>query len=388
MPNILDTDKAHLLNYPNSLLHKYYIKAGSSVFKLIEGDTLYFKDVSPIHLKELPSISNPERIKKLTIDNTILIKNIIFNVFKNLEELYLKNNQLSNIDGIDKLYNLKKVVIQDNQITDITSLIPLENLTYLNLKNNNISSFNGLESLKNLTYLDLSYNKISDLGNLSALKKLIFLDLSHNLINEIDCRNFPKIKKSAIDLTQNPIIQIRNQNNKVCIFCLVTHLISLLLIENKLIIEINDKAIVLIKENNVFINQDGFWYKSEKVRKNLPGFASVETFSFDTIVTRIKVSELYFSKFSDYSFQEPDSQSEFKELYHTLQSWANSNYKIQILQKRIELPLLKELGDLANIKNANEYIDERDYVHVPVERYVNNRAVREFKTYKIIKKLE
>ena len=59
--------------------------------------------------------------------------------FKNLSELYLLNNQIS----------------------DISSLAGLTNLTVINLKNNNIRDIKPLANLKKLTYLDLSDNQIS-----------------------------------------------------------------------------------------------------------------------------------------------------------------------------------------------------------------------------------
>ncbi|MFX1375197.1 MAG: leucine-rich repeat domain-containing protein [Promethearchaeota archaeon] len=386
IPNLLDSDKSSLLNNPHSLLHKYYIKAGDSIFRLINGDTLSFKNVKSVFLKNLDLIKNPEKVKKIIIDNVGNLKIHFLNHFKNLEELSLQNNQIYNINGIDKLINLKRLQLQDNRIIDISNLSYLENLKYLNLENNIISSYRGLENLTNLTHLVLACNKISKLSDLSPLKNLILLDLSHNNISNIDCEKLPKI--TQIDLTQNPIVLIKNHEDNFAISYAVTFDMSLFLEQDKMTIKIKDIPTILLRKDEVFINQGGFWYKSGKMGKNLPGFASVEEISSDISNSIIEVNELYLSKFSDYRSHETKLLTDFKELCYTLKSWIDRNYCLQILQKQIALPLLRKLK---NVKSLIFYNGEnnKNIVGVPVEKFdKNDKPVREFKTYKIIKRLK
>ena len=389
IPNLLDSDKAQLMNHPHSLLHDYYIKIRDLVVELIDGDTLQFKGVNPIIFKNLHLIQNPERIRKLHIDSVRNLKILSLNCLTHLEELSLQYNELSTIEGIQKLKNITKLELQGNAISDISCLSSFEHLTHLNLENNQISDYRGLEKIQNLTHINLAHNKISKLRDLSTLTNLRSLNLSHNNIHKLDCATLPK--SAHIDLTQNPILQIKNRTNKFSISCAVTFNISLVLIEEKILIHIKHKPVVFLKNGKVYINQGGFWYTSEKVGKDLPGFSSIEEVSLGNADTVIEVDEIYFSKFSDYAFDDSSLEADFKELYYTLQSWMRRNYSTHILQKRIALPLLKELKNAKNAIDPSKEIDNsiHDYVKVPFERLDrNNEPVREFKTYKIIKKLE
>ena len=51
----------------------------------------------------------------------------------NLETLYLKNNNISKIEGLEKLTNLKLLSLDDNKISKIEGLEQLTNLKWLYL---------------------------------------------------------------------------------------------------------------------------------------------------------------------------------------------------------------------------------------------------------------
>ena len=89
---------------------------------------------------------------------------------------------LSTLHFLSNLYlpNLQELFLYDNQITDISPLSSLTNLTYLNISYNKIIDISPLSHLTNLTHLDITHNNISDISSLSHLIDLKALYLYDN----------------------------------------------------------------------------------------------------------------------------------------------------------------------------------------------------------------
>jgi internalin A len=125
----------------------------------------------------------------------------------NLQDLYLRNNLISNISPLQNLTNLHDLNLGANPLSDISPLqnltnlhilglwsttisdySPLQNLTNLHdlyLNNNLINDINFLQNLTSLQFLDLRNNKISDISPLQNLTGLSYLNLADNQINDI-----------------------------------------------------------------------------------------------------------------------------------------------------------------------------------------------------------
>ena len=103
---------------------------------------------------------------------------------KNLTDLSLGNNQITDLTPLSGLTNLKRLALYNNQISDISPLASLTNLTELVLWNNQIKNLKPLAGLTNLKILELDDNKISDLKPLSALTNLTDLSLNNNQIRD------------------------------------------------------------------------------------------------------------------------------------------------------------------------------------------------------------
>jgi len=105
-----------------------------------------------------------------------------------LTELNLTSMYLSDEDIVPLQYmtNLKELYLHNNNISDLSPLSDLTNLESLSLYNNQISDIAPLSGLTNLENLSLSDNKISDLAPLSGLTNLKSLHLSHSGIEELD----------------------------------------------------------------------------------------------------------------------------------------------------------------------------------------------------------
>ena len=103
--------------------------------------------------------------------------------FTNLEEIWLNQNQIQKIEGLEGCVSLKRIFISDNKIERIEGLDGCEQLEVLWLNENSIDSLQGLSKLTNLKQLHLARNRISRIGShLSQLRKLEDLNLSGNLI--------------------------------------------------------------------------------------------------------------------------------------------------------------------------------------------------------------
>ena len=79
--------------------------------------------------------------------------------------------------------DLKKVTLlflNDNQLTDVTGLQKLTQLIWLELNNNQLTSVKGLGKLTQLTYLHLTGNQLTDVKGLEKLTKLKDLRLGFN----------------------------------------------------------------------------------------------------------------------------------------------------------------------------------------------------------------
>ena len=109
----------------------------------------------------------------------------------NLQEIYLYNNGLCEINSIFKrLSNLKKIIYNGNKIKSINknSFQELSNLENLDLMNNQITEINFLNNLTMLKELVLCGNKLDtiDFYSFQDLFNLVKLYLNRNQITRIN----------------------------------------------------------------------------------------------------------------------------------------------------------------------------------------------------------
>jgi len=100
----------------------------------------------------------------------------------------------------------------DNLTLNLLSDIEFKNLKEINLSNNMISDISPLKKFKNLKKIDLSNNKIDNIDSLKEIsennKEIECLNLSNNSIDNADILKnniFPKIQE--INLDQNNLLQ-------------------------------------------------------------------------------------------------------------------------------------------------------------------------------------
>jgi Leucine-rich repeat (LRR) protein len=96
-----------------------------------------------------------------------------------LEELSIKNNFLTVLDGIENLSSLRRLNVSNNEITDFEGQI--------------------ISNLTRLSYLAIDHNRLYSLGKLGRCLTLIELYAGNNLIrNFIHSRNLDIIEFTYI----------------------------------------------------------------------------------------------------------------------------------------------------------------------------------------------
>ena len=134
-------------------------------------------------------LDNDGNVIGLSLDNSSvhLLPASIWNDFKHIQKLSLKDNKLTDISALKDLKGLTTLDLSYNkQLTDISVLKDLKGLNTLNLSNNKIADISALKDLKGLNTLNLSNNKIVDISALKDLKGLTTLDLSGNELTDIN----------------------------------------------------------------------------------------------------------------------------------------------------------------------------------------------------------
>uniref|UniRef100_A0A095C8J7 Leucine-rich repeat-containing protein 9 n=1 Tax=Schistosoma haematobium TaxID=6185 RepID=A0A095C8J7_SCHHA len=124
----------------------------------------------------------------LAHNNIHSLKELQFHRMSNLQTLFLQNNELITLNGIEGLNQLKELVLDNNKIKFINDLTFLYNwtLSEIHLENNLLNELNQLSKLENLKRLYVGANKLT---------------------NFIDLENFAKNQPNLyeISLIDNPI---------------------------------------------------------------------------------------------------------------------------------------------------------------------------------------
>ena len=108
---------------------------------------------------------------------------------KNVKELDLRWNKISDLKPLEKLEKLEVLKINFNQIEDVTPLLNLKNLKELWLHNNNIKDIRGIGRLSKLNHLDVSFNPlkygIEEIEKLRSLKRLEVREVPKEIVDYI-----------------------------------------------------------------------------------------------------------------------------------------------------------------------------------------------------------
>ncbi|CAH8493258.1 unnamed protein product [Schistosoma mattheei] len=109
----------------------------------------------------------------LAHNNIHSLKELQFHRMSNLQTLFLQNNELITLNGIEGLNQLKELVLDNNKIKFINDLTFLYNWTLneIHLENNLLNELNQLSKLENLKRLYVGANKLTNFNDLENFAK-------------------------------------------------------------------------------------------------------------------------------------------------------------------------------------------------------------------------
>jgi Leucine-rich repeat (LRR) protein/fibronectin type 3 domain-containing protein len=141
-------------------------------------------DLSHNSISVFADLSPLTQLKYINLEHNA-IQNIdaISSVPASLKQIYLSNNDISDIFAVSGCTHVIKFELGNNDITDLSALAGLTQLETLLLNNNKISNIEALEDLNNLRCLYLDHNSISDISVLSGKTALRTLTLGYNYID-------------------------------------------------------------------------------------------------------------------------------------------------------------------------------------------------------------
>ncbi|CAB1456069.1 unnamed protein product [Pleuronectes platessa] len=193
----LDLSSNHLtvLTPLASLMDLLWLKVDNNAVACLEGNPfiqlkyLQWLSVAANQLTDLSGLVGPAlETLNLTGNAIKTVKSLQMGCFGNLVTLELRGNLLETTDGIN-LPNLQRLYLAQNAIKRLEGLEKLEHLTTLHLRDNQLESLDGLSpNMKCLQYLNVRGNAISDKNTLHCLrlvsKTLRTLVLSENPLGE------------------------------------------------------------------------------------------------------------------------------------------------------------------------------------------------------------
>ena len=100
--------------------------------------------------------------------------------------LDLMGNEISVVDGLERLPNLTDIYLVHNQIESLNDVFFPPGLSGIGLNWNQLSSIEDIPSHPNLQGLDLSNNKIESTKGLNRFPALTYIALAGNPIREFD----------------------------------------------------------------------------------------------------------------------------------------------------------------------------------------------------------
>lgn len=134
-------------------------------------NTVVFNDINFENLIRETINKHTNEITVADMQSIVILRGFQRNIIKlkgieyctNLEELYLGDNEIEDINPLANLTVLKNLSLHFNNIIDLTHLSNLTNLQSLVLADNKISDISPLENLIGLNFLKVGGNEIVDI---------------------------------------------------------------------------------------------------------------------------------------------------------------------------------------------------------------------------------
>lgn len=149
------------------------------------GTTLKSLDLSFNNIRHIRHLEGLTGLEQIFLCQNDISRIEGLDTLVNLTNLELGANRIKEIENLEKLQSLEMLWLAKNRITKLENLDVLSNLRLLSIQSNKITKIEGLEKLTNLEELYISFNQIEKVEGLENLTKLNTLDIANNKIKEL-----------------------------------------------------------------------------------------------------------------------------------------------------------------------------------------------------------
>ncbi len=200
----------------NSLIHlETLLLEGNNIhsFNLVTCPNLIYLDLSYNRIVDIQSVSNLSKLKRIIMDDNQIENINVLNRLYNLEIISAFKNEIKMVDFESEILDkLIKLNLDYNKIESLSINTP--NLKELFLENNKLNHLP--ESVCKWRQLELVYLNKNNLQNLDCLifsSKLHKMEVNDNQISNVDVliNNLPNLKE--IELNNNKIKQVNFKND-------------------------------------------------------------------------------------------------------------------------------------------------------------------------------
>ncbi|GMI15843.1 hypothetical protein TrVE_jg5650 [Triparma verrucosa] len=179
-------------------------------------------DVSHRNIQYISNLGNLNNLRRACFSDNEISQIEGLDKCLRIEDLSLENNRILSIDNISHLLRLRKLELGHNRISKIPPLEAYTRLTQLSVESNEIKTLKPLQECISLMELYIGNNEITDLNEINYLKnlpRLIILDVSGNPFENVYeiYRLFIiyRIKKLKVldgcGVTQSELVQSKNK---------------------------------------------------------------------------------------------------------------------------------------------------------------------------------
>ena len=208
----------------NKIINNKKIEINLDKNNLIQKD---IKEIQDFIMNDETNKNNLSEYEYLSIDD--IKKQKIEKLLSKLKSLEQKVLSYFNLTGKEIYINLTNSNFNDNKL-ELLSGVEFKNLEELNLSHNKITNILPIKNFKTLKKLNISFNKINDLKPLEEISKnnkdIKEINLRNNEIRDVDILKldiFPYISKINLENNKNliqkdidEIINIIKQRKKLC----------------------------------------------------------------------------------------------------------------------------------------------------------------------------
>ncbi|XP_042528386.1 leucine-rich repeat-containing protein 23 [Dipodomys spectabilis] len=174
----VDISENHIsdLSPINSLTHLLWLKADGNQLRSARLNQLPYLQMASFaynQITDTEGITHP-RLGSLDLKGNQIrvVTNLDPEKLSNLHTLELRGNHLESTTGIN-LPKLKNLFLAQNMLKKVEGLENLSSLTTLHLRDNQIENLSGFsKEMKSLQYLNLRGNMVSSLGEIAKLREL------------------------------------------------------------------------------------------------------------------------------------------------------------------------------------------------------------------------